>query len=63
MDCFQPCQKPDITDAIVDAAAKHFGIENDEGKENLKLFFELYSGLKMRQSFIRAFSNPPCERG
>lgn len=63
MDCFQPIPKPTLADSIIDMTAKHFGIEGDEEKCNLKLLFDLYADIRMKEKFVKAFSKPDCEKG
>lgn len=62
MDCFQPIPKPEITDVIVETAAKYFGIEDDKEICNLKFFFNFYADVRMKDAFIKAFSKPDCEK-
>lgn len=58
MDCFQPVPKPELSETIVDVAAKHFGIESEDEKCNLKLFFEFYTSVKVKENIVKAFQRP-----
>lgn len=58
MDCCNPIPKPELSDTIVDFAAKYFGIEDDKEKCNLKLFFDFYSEVKMKEKVTKAFQRP-----
>lgn len=62
MYCFQPIPKPTLADSIVEMTAKHFGIEGDEEKCNLKLLFDLYSDIKIKERIVQAFSKMECEK-
>lgn len=57
-DCCNPIPKPELSDTIVDSAAKYFGIDDDKEKCNLKLFFDFYAGVKMKENVIKAFQRP-----
>lgn len=62
MDCIQPIPKPTLADSIVDVTAKHFDIENAEDICDLKLLFDLYADIRMRERITKAFSKPDCEK-
>lgn len=55
--CSRPMPRKELTDILVEAAAQHFGIKNEEEKCNLKIMFDAYAQFKMRESFIKAFSS------
>lgn len=55
--CFRPAQQKDFSDILVEAAAKHFDIQSEEEKCNLKIMFDAYAQCKMRESVVKAFSN------
>lgn len=54
---FNPHSKKELTDILVETTARHFGIESEEEKCNLKIMFDAYAQFKMRESFIKAFSS------
>lgn len=60
MDCFQPVPKPDLSETIIDTAAKHFRIENEDERRNLKLFFDFYTSVKIKENIVKAFQKPEC---
>lgn len=60
--CFQPIPSPSLADSIVDVAAKRFGVDGDDEKCNLKLLFDLYADIRLKDSIVRAFSRPDCEK-
>lgn len=60
MDCFQPVPKPDLSETIIDTAAKHFGIENEDERSDLKLFFDFYTSVKIKENIVKAFQKPEC---
>lgn len=59
--CFQPVPKKELSDAIFEAAANQFGITGEQEKSDLKLMFDTYSQFKLRESVIKAFSDPAKE--
>ena len=55
-DCFWPVPQKDFSEILVETAAKHFGIQSEEEKCNLKIMFDAYAQCKMRESFTKALS-------
>lgn len=53
---FQPTYKKALSDVIVDITAGYFGIEGAEKKGNLKILFDAYSDLKVKEKITAAFS-------
>lgn len=58
MDCFQPIPKQELSETIIEVAAKYFGIDDDNEKCNLGLFFEFYASAKTKENIVKAFQKP-----
>lgn len=58
--CCQPVSKTPLADSIIEITAQHFEIESAEDKCDLKLLFDLYADIRMRERITTAFSNLDC---
>lgn len=55
--CFQPIPQKELSDTIVDMAAQHLEIESEAEKCNLKILFDAYAQIKMKELIAKAFTN------